>query len=99
MENVLFIARESEEIIEDTLDSQAFPDTSPKQYFVFVPPADGSKIVSWVMTDPDSEESMTFNKDFRLAFEFKDVEHARRAKYLACTMLNVDTVRIFGDIE
>lgn len=99
MENVLFIARESEEVITDTLDSQAFPDTSPKQYFVFVPPTDGGKIVSWVTSDPDGEESLAFNKDFRLAFEFKDIDHARRAKYLASTLHDTDTVRIFGDLE
>jgi hypothetical protein len=58
---------------------------------VYVPGAVGGK---WVTSDPDDDdqESVTFSKDIHLAFEFTDIEHAKRSKYLIETEFNIESL-------
>lgn len=108
MENVLFMNIDSEEseATVGSFDSSATPDVFPRQFFVFVPPTlsvingktVSGKIVSWVASDPDSEDDLVFNKDFRLAFEFKDYDHAKRAKDLISITMDTDAL-IFGEMQ
>lgn len=102
MENVLYVDTDTEES-EATVsgfDSSATPDIRPRQFFVFVPaPQVGGKMVSWLTSDPDSEDDdLSFNKDFRLAFEFKDYDHAKRAKDLISITMDTDAL-IFGEMQ
>jgi hypothetical protein len=95
LENVLFIERESGS--DESLDSKAFDTVAlvPSQFFIFVPEIVGGKMVSWLVSDPDEEEPK-FNKDFTLAFEFKNLEHAIRAR--DAVMLEGHDCHLLGDI-
>lgn len=71
---------------------------SPSIYYVCTPVKDKGNILSWLTSDPDGEEDLTFNKDFRLAFEFKDIEHARRGKNLIDILNDTDAI-ILGEVS
>lgn len=70
-----------------------------RMLFIYVPQQDSGKVVSWLVSDPLIEDGdMKFNKDFRLAFEFKDANHARQAYNFMVAELGYEDARVFGDM-
>lgn len=90
-ENVLFVRNEISET--NQFDSSGHPDIRPYNFRVLVPTG------KWLTSDPDVEDSnLMFNKDYALAFEFPDYDHAKRAVDLISILLNADAV-ILGEMR
>jgi len=98
VENVLYVAtdRELEYEVDIFNDVPFAGQIEVKQFFIFVPNLENGKVIGWLTSDPDNEE-VIFNKDFALAYEFKTLDHARRAR-TAVSVAGMMDAFIFGDI-
>jgi len=72
---------------------------SIKKFYVFVPPLESGKMMSFLASNADDEDELVFTRDFRMSFEFSDIDDARRAKYRIETELGIFDSVIFGDLE
>lgn len=71
---------------------------SIKKFYVFVPPLESGKMLSFLASNADEDE-LVFTRDFRMSFEFHDIDEAKQAKYRIETELGIFDSVIFGDVE
>jgi len=72
---------------------------SIKKFYLFVPPLESGKMLSFLANNADDADVLVFTRDFRMSFEFHDMDAARRAKYRIETELGIFDSVIFGDVE